>query len=91
MLSYCVTQMIASKYLNDEGEEESLLNSEWAKIGQTYLYIHHTTCMYTCVHMCTHAHTYKITFIIWFSGRKTKHSVDCLEIEFISALVRVPI
>ena len=26
--------MIASKYLNDEGEAESVLNSEWAKIGK---------------------------------------------------------
>jgi len=34
-VSVC-TQMIASKYLNDEGEEESLLNSDWAKIGQTH-------------------------------------------------------
>ena len=27
--------MIASKYLNDEGEAESILNSEWAKIGKS--------------------------------------------------------
>ena len=30
-----VSQMIASKYLNDEGEAESVLNSEWAKIGES--------------------------------------------------------
>ena len=36
----CV-QMIASKYLNDEGEEESLLNSEWAKIGQAGMFVTH--------------------------------------------------
>ena len=30
-----VSQMIASKYLNDEGEAESMLNSEWAKIGKS--------------------------------------------------------
>ena len=29
-----VSQMIASKYLNDEGETESVLNSEWAKISK---------------------------------------------------------
>ena len=28
-----VSQMIASKYLNNEGEAESVLNSEWTKIG----------------------------------------------------------
>ena len=32
-----VPQMIASKYLNDEGEAESILNSEWAKIGKSLL------------------------------------------------------
>ena len=32
-----VSQMIASKYLNDEGETESVLNSEWAKIGKLLL------------------------------------------------------
>ena len=32
-----VSQMIASKYLNDEGEAESILNSEWAKIGKSLL------------------------------------------------------
>ena len=32
-----VSQMIASKYLNDEGEAESVLNSEWAKIGKLLL------------------------------------------------------
>ena len=26
-------QMIASKYLNDEGESEALTNSEWADVG----------------------------------------------------------
>ena len=25
--------MIASKYLNDEGESEALTNSEWAEVG----------------------------------------------------------
>ena len=30
-----VSQMIASKYLNDQGEAESILNSEWAKIGKS--------------------------------------------------------
>ena len=29
--------MIASKYLNDEGEAESILNSEWTKIGKLLL------------------------------------------------------
>ena len=32
-----VSQMIASKYLNDEGEAESVLNSEWAKIGKSVI------------------------------------------------------
>ena len=39
-------QMIASKYLNDEGEEESLLNSEWAKIGQSGMFVTHCK---TCI------------------------------------------
>ena len=32
-----ISQMIASKYLNDEGEAESILNSEWTKIGKSLL------------------------------------------------------
>ena len=32
-----VSQMIASKYLNDEGEAESVLNSEWAKISKSVI------------------------------------------------------
>ena len=32
-----VSQMISSKYLNDEGEAVSLLNSEWTKIGKSLL------------------------------------------------------
>ena len=32
-----VSQMIAGKYLNDEGEAESVLNSEWAKIGKSVI------------------------------------------------------
>ena len=32
-----VSQMIASKYLNDEGKAESILNSEWTKIGKSLL------------------------------------------------------
>lgn len=34
-----VSQMIASKYLNDEGEMESILNSEWAKIGKPMIIV----------------------------------------------------
>ena len=29
--------MIASKYMNDEGEAESVLNSEWTKIGKSVI------------------------------------------------------
>ena len=32
-----VSQMITSKYLNDEGEAESVLNFEWAKIGKSVI------------------------------------------------------
>ena len=32
-----VSQMIASKYLSDEGEAELILNSEWTKIGKSLL------------------------------------------------------
>ena len=36
LMTCLVSQMIASKYLNDEGETESVLNSEWAKISKCY-------------------------------------------------------
>ena len=33
-ISYCLSQqMIASKYMNDEGEDEALTNSQWAAVG----------------------------------------------------------
>ena len=32
-----VSQMIASKYLNDEDKAESVLNSEWVKIGKSVI------------------------------------------------------
>ena len=31
------SQMIASKYFNDEGKAESILNSEWTKISKSLL------------------------------------------------------
>ena len=34
LMTCLVSQMIASKYLNDEGETESVLNSEWARISK---------------------------------------------------------
>ena len=33
-----VSQMIASKYLNDEDEAESVLNSEWTKIDPLHIH-----------------------------------------------------
>ena len=33
IVSTLVSQVVASKYLNDEGESEALTNSEWAEVG----------------------------------------------------------
>ena len=44
----CV-QVIASKYLNDEGEMEALTNSEWSAIG---VYVCARICACACVYMC---------------------------------------
>ncbi len=33
---FLICQVIASKYLNDEGEMEALTNSEWANIGECF-------------------------------------------------------
>ena len=30
----CIPQVVASKYLNDEGEMEALTNSDWASLGE---------------------------------------------------------
>lgn len=32
--SVSLLQIVASKYLNDEGEHEALVNSDWSEIGQ---------------------------------------------------------
>ena len=34
MILFCfLLQVVASKYMNDEGEMEALTNSDWAKLG----------------------------------------------------------
>ena len=54
------TQLIASKYMNDEGEDEALTNSQWAAAGVcrcVCIYVHMCVCVYMCTYVCVYVCT----------------------------------
>ena len=44
-------QVVASKFLNDEGEDDEIFNDEWAEAGEKF---HFETIHFSNVHSRTH-------------------------------------